>query len=269
MQIASIQITEQQKQQYRDEGYMILERVIPAEHLALLRDECGGQIDRMHARMDEAGTDVIGINHRDRRYFVANCYKEIPILRDFLFSELMAEICRATLGPDAYLFHEQYVVKGKQEGMKFSWHQDSGYVGYPDHKPYLTCWCALDDMSEENGTVHVLPFSQSGIRSWVQHILEEGSNDKVGYFGDAPGITATVPAGSIVVFTSISFHCSGANTTDALRRAYLGQYSAEPLMNREGTALWGTAIPFVRDNAIVVGEPEPDMPHRSDLVEKK
>ena len=73
-----------------------------------------------------------------------------------------AEVCRATLGDTAYLFWEQYVVKGAEAGMKFSWHQDSGYVGYPDHKPYLTCWCALDDMSEENGTVYVMPFSQNG-----------------------------------------------------------------------------------------------------------
>lgn len=264
----SLMITETQKESYRSEGYMILERVIPEEHLQMLRDECAGQIERMHSRMDEAGTDVIGINHRNKRYFVSNCAKERPILRDFLFSDVMAEICKATLGPDAYLFHEQYVVKGKQEGMKFSWHQDSGYVGYPEHKPYLTCWCALDDMSEENGTVHVLPFSRSGIRSWVQHIVEEGSNDKVGYFGDDPGLTAVVPAGSIVAFTSINFHCSGANTTNALRRAYLGQYSAEPLLNREGTALWGDAEPFLRDGRIVTGEPPSELPHRSELVEK-
>ena len=262
----AVVITNEQREQYREEGYMILERVIPDEHLALLRDECGGQIERMHQRMDEAGTEVIGINHRNKRYFVSNCYKERPILCDFLFSEVMADICKATHGPDAYLFHEQYVVKGKQGGMKFSWHQDSGYVCYPDHKPYLTCWCALDDMCEENGTVHVLPFSQSGIRSWVQHILEEGSNDKVGYFGDEPGITAIVPAGSIVAFTSINFHSSRANRTNALRRAYLGQYSAEPLLTREGDALWGNAEPFVRDGKLVVGDSPPDLPHRSDLV---
>ena len=262
-----MQITDEQKQQYIDDGYFILESVIPEEHLALLRDECAGQIERMNRRMDEEGTDVIGINHRNKRYFVANCYKERPVLRDFLFSDLMAEICRATLGDEAYLFHEQYVVKGKQEGMKFSWHQDSGYVGYPEHKPYLTCWCALDDMSEANGTVRVLPYTRSGIRSWVHHIVEEGSNDKVGYFGDDPGVSAIVPAGSIVVFTSVTFHCSGANTTDNLRRAYLGQYSAEPLLTRDGRGLWGNAEPFIKDGKSVVGGPPPDLPHRSELAE--
>ncbi|HCK10939.1 phytanoyl-CoA dioxygenase family protein [bacterium] len=263
----SIHISDEQKSLFRDEGYMILESIIPNELLTLLQDECQGQIDRMNRRMDEEGTDVIGINHRHKRYFVSNCFKERPILRDFLFSDVMAEVCKATLGSDAYLFHEQYVVKGRQEGMKFSWHQDSGYVGYPEHKPYLTCWCALDDMSEENGTVRVLPFSRSGIRSWVQHIAEEGSNDKVGYFGDDPGVLAVVPAGSIVAFTSINFHCSGANATDNLRRAYLGQYSSEPITNREGTALWGNAEPFLRDGTKVVGEAAPGPPYRSEIVE--
>jgi len=248
---------------------MILERVIPEDHLKMLREECGGQIDRMHKRMDEAGEDVIGINHRNKRYFVTNCYQDRPILREFLFGDVMAEICRATLGDTAYLFHEQYVVKGKQEGMRFSWHQDSGYVGYPEHKPYLTCWCALDDMSEENGTVRVLPFSRSGIRSWVQHIREDGSNDKVGYFGDDPGISAIVPAGSIVAFTSVTFHSSGANTTDKLRRSYLGQYSSEPLLTREGDALRGAAEPFLRGGQRVEGEAPPELPHRSELEGQK
>ena len=159
----------------------------------------------------------------------------------------MAEVCQATLGDTAYLFWEQYVVKGAEEGMKFSWHQDSGYVGYPDHRPYLTCWCALDDMTIENGTVHILPFSHSGIRSWVQHIREEGSNDLVGYFGKDKGVAAIVPAGSIVAFTSINFHSSGNNTTQKPRRAYLAQYSAEPILSRDGSRLWGNAEPFVVD----------------------
>ena len=197
--------------------------------------------------MDQKVTDVLGINHRHKRYFIANCFQQEPKLRDFLFSDLMAEVCQATLGDTAYLFWEQYVVKGAEEGMKFSWHQDSGYVGYPDHRPYLTCWCALDDMTIENGTVHILPFSHSGIRSWVQHIREEGSNDLVGYFGKDKGVAAIVPAGSIVAFTSINFHSSGNNTTQKPRRAYLAQYSAEPILSRDGSRLWGNAEPFVVD----------------------
>ena len=180
-------ITDAQKQQFQEEGYFILENVIPEPLLELLRGECGTFIGQMDAEMDRQDTDVLGINHRNKRYFVSNCFRKQPKLREFLFSDLMADVCRATLGDTAYLFWEQYVVKGAEAGMKFSWHQDSGYVGYPDHKPYLTCWCALDDMSEENGTVYVMPFSHIGVRSWVKHVREEGSNDMVGYFGPEKG----------------------------------------------------------------------------------
>ena len=248
---------------FEKDGYCILERVIPENQLELLRGECQRFIDRMNDRMAEEGTDVIGINHRDKRYFLANCFREEPKLREFLFGDLMEEVCRATLGENVYLFWEQYVVKGSEKGMKFSWHQDSGYVGYPDHKPYLTCWCALDDMSEENGTVHVMPFSRVGIRSWVKHIKEEGSNDLVGYFGDDPGVSVVVPAGSIAVFTSVNFHCSGPNTSPDLRRAYLAQYSAEPVTSQDGTKLWGNAEPFVVDGRNAVGESRPDLPMRA------
>ncbi len=259
-----VTITEQQKQQYREEGYFILENVIPDSLLGLLRGECGTFISQMDAEMDRLKTDVLGINHREKRYFVSNCFRKQPKLREFLFSELMAEICRATLGDTAYLFWEQYVVKGAEAGMKFNWHQDSGYVGYPDHKPYLTCWCALDDMSEENGTVYVMPFSQIGIRSWVRHIREEGSNDMVGYFGREKGVPAIVPAGSIVAFTSINFHCSGTNRSNQLRRAYLAQYSAEPLLSHDGSRLWGNAEPLLRAGKSAVGEPPPEIVSRFD-----
>jgi ectoine hydroxylase-related dioxygenase (phytanoyl-CoA dioxygenase family) len=252
-------LSEAQERQYRDEGYCVLEDVIPPAHLELLRGQCQRFIDKMDADMDAAGTDVMGINHRGKRYFVSNCFREEPRLREFLFSDLMAEVCRQTLGNDAYLFWEQYVVKGAGGGMKFSWHQDSGYVGYPDHKPYLTCWCALDDMTIENGTVRILPFSRVGIRTWVKHVKEEGSNDEVGYFGSDPGIPVIVPAGSIALFTSVSFHTSGANTSGRMRRAYLAQYSAEPILTPDKKKLWGCAEPLLRAGKPAVGEAPPKL----------
>ena len=237
------------KQQFKDEGYFVLERVVPEHYLELLRSEAQYSIDRINTWMDENKTDVMGICHRNKRYFSANVFKERPGLREFLFSDLMAKVCRATLGPDAWLFWEQYVIKCADKGMKFSWHQDSGYVG-PNHKPYLTCWITLDDVTEENGTVYLLPFSTSGIRTWVQHVPDPASNDLVGYFGKERGIPIIAPAGSIACFTSYNFHSSGANLTNKMRRVYLAQYSGEIIKNDKGEN-WGNAEAFLRDGANV------------------
>ena len=259
-------ITKNQLDQFRNDGYMILESVIPDAHLKLLRNLCQYFIEEMDARMDREGTDVIGINHRGKRYFLSQCFQRKPKICDFLYSDLIANICRSTLGKTAYLFNEQYVVKAADEGMKFGWHQDSGYVGFPNHRPYLSCWCALDDMSKENGTISVMPFSRIGIRSWVHHSREEGSNDLIGYYGNDPGVPIIAPAGSIAVFTSLNFHRSGANTTPRMRRSYLAQYTIEPLTIPDGTKLWGNAQPFLRNGKSVVGDPPPDLPSLNDMT---
>jgi ectoine hydroxylase-related dioxygenase (phytanoyl-CoA dioxygenase family) len=245
----SIHISDEQKQLFRDEGYMILPGVIPHEQLEMLRGECARFMAQMDAEMDAMGVETLGITHKGNRYFVSLKHKESERLGEFLFGDVMAEVCRATLGPDAVLFYEQYVVKAAERGMKFGWHQDSGYVN-SEHEPYLSCWCPLDDVSEENGTVSILPYSRAGTRDWVRHRPEAGTNDMVGYFGDDPGIQAQVPAGSVVAFSSTLFHRSGTNTTDKMRRVYLAQYARAPIAGADGNQ-FGLAEPFLQGGEVV------------------
>jgi len=249
-------VSEQQVEQFQREGYFILESAIPEHIVDALRSECMRFVEARDREMEAKGIVSDHITHYKKRYFIHGRDADSPIMTKFLFSDLMAEICRATLGETAYLFHEQYVVKAADTDSKFAWHQDSGYVGHY-HRAYLSCWCALDDMSIENGTVFILPYSRDGRPSSddiIDHTVEERTNDKVGYKGDDPGIPAIVPAGSIVVFSSRTFHRSGPNLTDQYRRCYLAQYSAEPIMNRDGTKLWGRAEPVLQ-NGERVGPP--------------
>ncbi|GIH14978.1 phytanoyl-CoA dioxygenase family protein [Rugosimonospora africana] len=242
-------VTDEMREQYRDEGYFVLERVLTDEQLELLRGGARYSIDKLDAAFDEAGVDRIGINARGKRYFSTMIYKDRPELREFLFGDTMAEICRATLGADAYLFWEQYVIKAADPDTSFAWHQDSGYV-HEDHEPYLTCWIALDEVTEENGAVYLLPYSRSGIRSYVKHIPDPVRNDRVAYFGSDPGIPMTAPAGSIVVFSSVVLHRSGPNLTDRLRRVYLAQYSGEIIMTKDGSEPSGSFERFLVDGRV-------------------
>lgn len=247
-------VTARMREQYATDGYFVLERVLTDEQLELLRSGAQYSMDKLDREMDEAGVDRIGINARGKRYFSAMIYRDRLELRRFLFSDTMAQICRATLGSTAYLFWEQYVIKAGDPDTAFSWHQDSGYV-HEDHEPYLTCWIALDDVTEENGSVYLLPYSRSGIRSYVRHIPDPETNDLVGYFGSDPGVAVTAPAGSIVVFSSVVLHRSGPNLTDRLRRVYLAQYSHEVIRTKDGSEPWGSFEPFLADGRVVAQIP--------------
>lgn len=238
-------IPDAQRRQYREEGYFILGKTIPDDHLALLRNEYEALTAALHQEMDRRGVDAIGVNQRNRQYLLAGCHNKRPALEQFLFSEVMAEVCQATLGDEAYFLWDQFIVKGPGMELPFKWHQDGGCIDH-DHRTYMVCWCAMDDVSVESGAVNVLPFSKAGVRERAPHRRDPETNELIGYFGSEPGVPIVGPAGCMGVYTSVNFHRSGPNMTDRMRRAYLIQYSAEPMMNRDGTGLFGYAVPFLK-----------------------
>ena len=243
-----------QTEQFDADGYAVFKGALVGAPMELLRAECARFVAREDARMDAAGVDLLGLSQRGKRYFANECQREQPSLRTVLFSETMANVCRATLGPDAYFFFDQYVVKDGAGGAApvgdrdngFGWHQDSGYMshngGPPDHEPYLTCWCPLDDATVENGTVRVIPGThRDGI----------AAHDRIGadltVMTQDAGVTIEAKAGDIVAFSSRLLHATGANSTNTARRVYLMQYSPEAILNPGSRHLRRNAIAFLRD----------------------
>ena len=174
------------------------------------------------------------------------------------------------LGDTVYYTHSEIVVKrGKEnensaERTTFGWHQDSGYVPY-QHTPYLSCWCALTEMTSTNGTISVLPIERNPPNDEVhkvnwsdkprpgangefpcyQHRNDEKSADMIGYFGNDRGVEVVCPIGSIVVFSSLTLHCSSSNRSNALRSAYNVQYAPVPLMSEDQQTFRHKADPFI------------------------
>ena len=260
-------IGEEHRRQFREEGYFLLPGALPLATVDALRAVCDhyiaefneseplGDADdtpdhegEIYTRVNAEGRRFRAniLNIKDDRYFLEQRHDENATVRDFVFGSLMAEICRATLGPQAYFHFEEFVVKYPRGGSSFSWHQDGAYVS--KHRlPYMSVWCALDAASEENGTLYVLPYSRAGTRELVEHVRAPGRHDKVGYTGDDPGEPAILPAGGVAVFSSMVLHRSGTNTSGAVRRAFLAQYSAEPILTEDGSKPWHSADPFLDD----------------------
>jgi len=70
--VATSPVTQAQRQQFEEEGFFVLENVIPGSNLETVRAELDRFIARTEAAMDAAGTDVLGLNHRGKRYFIGN-----------------------------------------------------------------------------------------------------------------------------------------------------------------------------------------------------
>jgi ectoine hydroxylase-related dioxygenase (phytanoyl-CoA dioxygenase family) len=225
-------ISREQVEQYENNGFVVLRNVIPSSMIEKIQQECDRFLKEKDAEMDAKGVTADGGSFKGKRYFIAMRNKDSQPMQELLYGKELEQITRRILGENVFLFLEQFVVKSADKGMTFAWHQDSGYLPFP-HKPYLSCWLPLDDVTEENGTVYLLSYDIAGTRVRVEHRPDKETNDEVGYFGDNPGVPVILKKGDVALFSSVCFHRSGSNNTDKPRRVLLMQYSPEPIL-KEG-----------------------------------
>ncbi|MDJ0826779.1 MAG: phytanoyl-CoA dioxygenase family protein [Rhodobacter sp.] len=224
---------------FRRQGYTVFSDAIAAADLAMLRGVC----DRLLQEPPEdggKGLHTIGLG--EARRFLRHRHADFPDLERFVLGPAMGAVVRDTLGGDGLLFNEQFVVKGAGKGASFAWHQDSAYVGF-DHAPYVTVWIALDDTTEANGCVYILPRDIDAHPGIDPHDWDDEGRELNGYSGTDPGVAMTCLAGTVVAFSSRTLHRSGANATDSPRRAYIVQYSLEPIRDPKTGALKRFAKP--------------------------
>ena len=212
---------------FRKQGYLVFEDALGPDDLDMLRATCDALLSEPP---DDGGGDVHKIGLGDARRFLRHRHPDFPALEAFLLGQTSAKIAAACGIENPMLFNEQFVVKGAGTGARFAWHQDGAYVGF-EHAPYLTVWIALDDASEENGCVYILPRDLDARPALDRHEWQDDSNELNGYFGQETGIPMTCKAGTVVAFSSLTLHSSGANVTAKPRRAFVCQYSSGPIID--------------------------------------
>lgn len=216
------------KAQFRKDGYVVIKGGLSAAELEGMRAACNELLDEP---VNDGGQgDIHKIGLGEARRFLRHRHEEFAAVRDLILGEKLAGWTGDLLDGESFLFNEQFVVKGAGKGASFAWHQDGAYVGF-DHAPYLTVWMALDDATEANGCVYLLPRDLDEKPGIDPHEWQDGTNELNGYSGDETGLAMTCKAGDVVIFSSLTLHSSGANTTDHRRRAFIAQYTPEPLLD--------------------------------------
>jgi ectoine hydroxylase-related dioxygenase (phytanoyl-CoA dioxygenase family) len=219
-----------QAEQFDRDGFVVLEGLLDRR-----------EIERALAEIDprDRETEEFLRTRPDGRFMIlesgAITFSVHLVARSRALAELAAHpvftgLCRDLIGEDANLYWDQAVYKKPEKPRRFPWHQDNGYT-YVEPQQYLTCWAALTDATEENGCPWVAP----GLHrlGTLRHRYVE----PLGYecFAKPPrAIPAPVRAGGAVVFSSLTPHLTGPNTTDAVRKAYILQYAPAGARKLEG-----------------------------------
>ncbi len=244
-------ITDTQRSEFAENGFFVLDNVFTPEEMNAL----AGHIEAFQKRHEEAliakgGTE--GISRAGEISFTAFLAEQDPAVREFCLRPEFVAITTQLLGPDTDLYWNQSVFKGPDGAKEFPWHQDDGYTPV-EPSPYLTLWLALNDAIPENGCISVIPGSHK--RGLVPHL--PSPIGLICHPLDDPdqGIKVPVKAGSMAVFTSLTFHKSGVNRTQGTRKAYVIQYSHAGLRNAKTGEVLPDKIPVARSGVAAAQSP--------------
>lgn len=163
--VGDVSLSEQQLDQYRQDGFLVLKHLFDQDEVDLLRrsaKEDKALDDHAFGRDDgEGGTVRLSLwNHPGDGIYGA-----------FARCNRMATTADQLLGDEAYHYHSKMIMKDARVGGAWAWHQDYGY--WYDNgvlTPNLTsAFIAVDPATKENGCLQVIRGSHHCGR--VQHQL--------------------------------------------------------------------------------------------------
>jgi phytanoyl-CoA hydroxylase len=205
----------------RDGGFVLRDAFSAAEVAAVV-----AAIDPL-----EAETEAFLATRPEGRYGIARAreitfrphlVEQSAVLRAFSRHPVLADLAHDLIGRDVRLYWDQSVYKKPEAAVEFPWHQDNGYT-YVEPQQYLTCWIALTDATIANGCPWILPGGHR--RGTLAHAWTPLGYRCLDTAHDA--VPLELDAGSIAVFSSLTPHRTGPNTTTAVRKAYILQYAPD------------------------------------------
>jgi ectoine hydroxylase-related dioxygenase (phytanoyl-CoA dioxygenase family) len=211
-----------QARAFDDDGFFVLEDAFsPAEVAAVV-----GAIDPLEEKTEAFLRSRPGgklfIARAGEITFSPHLVTRSALLREFCAGPVFRDLGHDLVGPDVRLYWEQSVYKKPETEKEFPWHQDNGYT-FVEPQQYLTCWVALSDVDEENGCPWVVPgvHRRGTLRHEMTPLGWQCAVDA------ARAVAVPARAGSVIVFSSLTPHRTGANRTQSVRKAYIVQFAPD------------------------------------------
>jgi hypothetical protein len=233
---------------YRTDGWVIPRYRLPAACVAamvtaldaLLRDNPGVRPEKLVSAHVE-GDNGEGV--RGSRAF-------LDLARDPEIVELVSGV----LGDDVILWGCHVFCKPAVEGFETPWHQDGHY--WPI-RPLATCtvWVALEESSEENGCLRVIPGSHAG-KQLHAHLHEDRSdltlNQRLaaGTFDEGSAVDLALRPGEMSLHDVYMIHGANANRSSKRRTGvalrYMPSTSVFERNLKPADGKTGVAVDFAR-----------------------
>jgi len=266
-------LSQSQVEQFWRDGYVVVADAVTPAQLAALREELAGWVESSRAYKAPFGPPTIdgrprfdmGEEHTAERPAlrrVNNPSDISPSYRDVMQNAAVVDMIADLVGPNVKFHHCKINVKLPGTKTEVGYHQDFPYTPHTNDD-IVTALLMLDDMTEENGCLTVVPGSHRGpLHSLFENGKFVGYIEKQATERMRPAqLSVTGKAGSVCLMHTRLVHGSDANRSDRPRGLYICVYTAadafplarNPLANpNEGLIVRGEATRKARlMNAVI------------------
>lgn len=140
---------------------------------------------------------------------------ESKLFRALPFAPKVVSAVTQLIGGPVIKILDQLFTKPARSGMGTSWHTDNAYFSLEDPMAGVAMWIAVDDATEENGALRILPkvFGQS-----FAHEADPKSDHHIRTaVHEDEAVVCTMKAGSVAFFCFGTPHATGDNLSDQAR----------------------------------------------------
>ena len=253
-------LTQRQREGYFEDGFILLERMVPEDWLDKLRRATEELVERSRTvttsdRVFDLEPDHNSRNPRLRR--VSSPVDQHPVFWDYVAQSRLGDIVADLVGPNVKYHQSKLNFKWAKGGEEVKWHYDIPFWPHTNYSP-LTVGTYLYDCDMEQGPVGFLP----GSHRWTMPSQYDDSGRWTGCLSERDLAKIDLskakymvgPAGSVTIHNCRTLHGSPVNTSDrgrplllyVLTSADAFPYTSNPIpsMQHEAAIIRGQAVRY-------------------------
>jgi len=225
----NFEITDEQIESFNNDGFVVVDRIISDENVALLRE----RLDVLFSGEYETGIGPDEVNWKKERdpiqntRQICNAWKSDRYVASVVLRQDIGKACAVLGGWPGTRISQDNILWKPPGGKPLGFHQDSAYEQWTAIPEWASCWIALDDTTAEGGTVEYVRGShrwgQSGMieefhapSNPVKELAEAASNAGI---EEPERVPVVVKAGGGAFHQGWTWHGSDINHTERPRRS--------------------------------------------------
>jgi phytanoyl-CoA hydroxylase len=220
-------LTDEQVAGYERDGFIVLRGVFSREEAAEYRREAHELMDRLTSIQPIDATWASGrevaMGQQTQLLHCHNVQFQSAIFTRLLADPRLVDPVADLIGPNVQLHHNKLFIKPPEKGSPFPMHQDHPFFPHERHT-MLAAIVHFDDAPLAKGCVRVVPGSHK--LGPLEHNAEGSYHLPYEEYPVEQAEPIEAQAGDVLIFSYLTIHGSGVNTSDEARTTLLIQMRA-------------------------------------------